>query len=156
MAWNTTLIDYTYTIAGEGVVIEAGGYITLAHELGHYLGLLHPFTNGKGEVGDYCDDTPDYDWDEYESYLVMLDETTTSPGEFYREAVKRVALDGTRFVSENFMDYDIGYMWSSTPDQRARVRTVLENAWMIPGPKIDLPGARSEDMVKPDKPKPVS
>lgn len=46
------------------------------------------------------------------------------------------------------MDYDIGYMWSSTPDQRARVRTVLENAWMIPGPKIDLPGARSEDMVK--------
>ena len=156
MIWNSSRIDETYTIVGEGVVVETGGYITLAHELGHYLGLLHPFTNSKGETGDYCDDTPDYDLDEYESYLALLGGTATSPVEYYREAVKRVALDGTRFVSENFMDYDIGYMWSSTPDQQARVRTVLENAWMIPGPKIDLSGARSADTVKPPKPEPVS
>jgi len=31
---------------------------TLTHEVGHYLGLLHPFTDSCTDPGDYCDDTP--------------------------------------------------------------------------------------------------
>lgn len=31
---------------------------TLTHEIGHFLGLLHPFQNGCDETNDYCDDTP--------------------------------------------------------------------------------------------------
>ncbi|MDI1234201.1 MAG: M43 family zinc metalloprotease [bacterium] len=31
---------------------------TLTHEIGHFLGLLHPFTDSCTDPGDYCDDTP--------------------------------------------------------------------------------------------------
>lgn len=31
---------------------------TLTHEIGHFLGLLHPFQNSCDENNDYCDDTP--------------------------------------------------------------------------------------------------
>ncbi|MDO5970148.1 M43 family zinc metalloprotease [Flavivirga aquimarina] len=31
---------------------------TLTHEMGHYLGLLHPWAGGACETNDYCDDTP--------------------------------------------------------------------------------------------------
>ncbi|MCS7017913.1 MAG: M43 family zinc metalloprotease [Cytophagales bacterium] len=31
---------------------------TLTHEIGHFLGLLHPFEGGCSEPNDYCEDTP--------------------------------------------------------------------------------------------------
>ncbi len=34
---------------------------TLTHEMGHYLGLLHPWAGGDCETNDYCDDTPAVD-----------------------------------------------------------------------------------------------
>ena len=45
--------------------------VTLAHELGHYLGLHHVFaetTNGTCEDTDYCKDTKSYNKQEYDSY----------------------------------------------------------------------------------------
>jgi PKD repeat protein len=51
--------DYVGTI-GTGSVSGAGR--TLTHEVGHYLGLLHPFEDGcegtGSNKGDRCDDTP--------------------------------------------------------------------------------------------------
>ncbi len=34
---------------------------TLTHEMGHYLGLLHPWGGANCEFNDYCDDTPAVD-----------------------------------------------------------------------------------------------
>ena len=131
---------------------------TLAHEMGHYLGLLHSFVDGKGNFGDYCDDTPDYCVNGYETFLSELDETFPYNDDNYRKVIQRVALNGRVFIADNIMDYEFGYLDRFTLEQRKRVRTVLENAWLLPGPKIEVePRARSgKKAVKPSVPKPVS
>ena len=57
----------------EGVIINAGHFgksessstynlgRTLTHEIGHYLGLLHPWGKQDCEFNDYCDDIPSVD-----------------------------------------------------------------------------------------------
>mgnify|MGYP005885160097 CR=1 FL=1 len=139
------------------VLEETMAYV-LAHEMGHYLGLLHPFVDGKGNFGDYCDDTPDYCVNGYETFLSELDETFPYSDDNYRKVIQRVALNGRVFIADNIMDYEFGYLDRFTLEQRKRVRTVLENAWLLPGPKIEVePRARSgKKAVKPSVPKPVS
>ncbi len=50
---------------------------TLTHEIGHYLGLLHPWGAGDCENNDYCDDTPAVDKPVYgnQSFLGCKGET---------------------------------------------------------------------------------
>ena len=155
VAWNRNFMYNEYELLGVTIDFDV---FTLAHELGHYLGLLHPFVVGDDNAGDYCDDTPEYDIDRYEAFLDGIDETFPYSDDNYRKMIQRVALDGRVFVSDNVMDYEYGYLDRFTPDQRKRVRTVLENAWLIPGPKIEVePQARNgKKAVKPSVPKPVS
>lgn len=122
--------------------------ITLTHELGHYLGLFHVFTNGEDKT-DYCDDTPDYDYEVYNNWLDDLGLTTWEQLlEHWPQPIERTSNDGVQFTSTNLMDYDYGLMERFTTDQRTRVRHVLTYSPLIPGPKIPVMRARGGEMRK--------
>lgn len=125
------MINNKYTYEPEDILPEGQQptwYLTLVHELGHYLGLIHVFSGGENGVStDHCDDTPDYDRPAYEKIKLFLKE-------------KRYARNGEEFTSTNVMDYYYGYRDRFTPDQRARVRHVLDYSPLIPGPKIEARG----------------
>jgi hypothetical protein len=87
---------------------------TLAHELGHFLGLYHTFDNC--EVGDYCDDTP--------PHLLQ-----GSPIE--RFSNNKSTCDGKSFISTNIMDY-LREVDHFTFDQRERMRAVYDIALFFP------------------------
>lgn len=114
--------------------------VTVAHELGHYLGLHHVFTEkdddktSSCEDTDYCEDTPSYDkqaYDDYYTYIIKHDE----PKNFFAKLVKRTNCSGSEFISYNIMDYAISYSNQFTNDQRNRIRHVLTYSPLIPGPK---------------------
>lgn len=114
--------------------------VTSAHELGHYLGLHHAFSeNEKGEIfdgcrdSDYCDDTPTYNKVYYDQWYT--EEMIAGNRDFYT-LVKRVnCLTNQKFDSSNIMDYAISYSNEFTTDQRNRIRHVLTYSPLIPGPK---------------------
>lgn len=110
-------------------IYEEDAYTTLAHELGHYLGLFHVFaeTDCYTET-DYCEDTPSYNRTDYMASLEAKEMTE-------QELYQRTSCDGVTFTSYNIMDYDYSYMNQFTGDQYLRVRHVLENSPLVPGPK---------------------
>ncbi len=123
---------------------------TLAHELGHYLGLHHVFTersaDGATEVADscgdtdYCDDTPSYNYKEYQSYVSELAGQAAQQGGqslSMSDLDWRSDCDGGRFTSTNLMDYSISLSYQFTRDQWKRVRRVLYYSPLIPGPKLN-------------------
>ncbi|MEG0797060.1 MAG: zinc-dependent metalloproteinase lipoprotein [Odoribacter sp.] len=124
--------NYVHCISLNGNYInEKDAYQTLAHELGHYLGLFHTFVKENcDEIGDYCDDTESYNRAEYETWL----KEQTPPMEFLK-VVKRTACGGSSFTSHNVMDYYYSYLDQFTPNQYSRIRHVLENSPLTPGPK---------------------
>ncbi len=115
--------------------------VTLAHELGHYLGLHHAFneddeeSDGLGKDctdSDYCEDTPPYNRYVYGLWLSHYYQESKLPMEaFQREDCNT----GDTFLSYNLMDYEISFSDRFTPDQRARMRHVLEYSPLIPGAK---------------------
>lgn len=120
-------------------------YITLAHELGHYFGLRHTFseaTTGCADT-DFCTDTPSYDkygangYDVYVQYIFqMLSMSPDFASTFnWNELFMRTDCNGEPFESHNIMDYAYCYLDEFTPQQRARVRHVLDYSPLIPGPK---------------------
>lgn len=106
----------------------------LAHELGHYLGLFHVFSEKECTETDYCDDTPNYDRKKYEESIAGMEDRATNP-----EAKNRTSCEGVLFTSYNIMDYFYTWQNQFTLDQYSRVRHVLENSPLIPGPKNVLP-----------------
>lgn len=111
-------------------IYEEDAYTTLAHELGHYLGLLHAFSENGCDETDYCDDTQNYDRTAYTEWL----STQSDPAN--PELYQRTDCEtGGTFISHNIMDYDYSYLDRFTLDQYTRVRHVLENSPLIPGPK---------------------
>lgn len=111
-------------------IYEEDAYTTLAHELGHYLGLFHAFSENGCDETDYCDDTQNYDRTAYTEWL----STQSDPAN--PELYQRTDCEtGVSFTSDNIMDYDYSYLDRFTPDQYTRVRHVLENSPLIPGPK---------------------
>lgn len=94
----------------------ANSVATFAHEAGHILGVEHVFAE------DYCDDTPWYDraaYVEQSLYNVYFDRSVEGSDE--------------RFISDNIMDFDYGFMTGFTPDQVERIQYTLEHTYFIPG-----------------------
>jgi zinc-dependent metalloproteinase lipoprotein len=112
---------------------------TLAHELGHYLGLLHVFAEkDNGEYADdckdtdHCEDTPSYNKLEYEKWLT---EYLKAPEISFSKAIKRTNCEGEEFNSHNIMDYSVTCADRISEDQYKRIRNVLYYSPLIPGPK---------------------
>lgn len=117
---------------------------TLAHELGHYLGLYHTFSeNDKHNElvddcvdTDYCEDTPSYNRKAYEvKRLQYGNKNRLTPLQF-DELLQRTSCTQKRFYSTNIMDYDICHQDAFTADQRKRIRTALYYSPLIPGTKF--------------------
>ena len=128
--------------------------VTLAHELGHYLGLHHMYTERDGEVvdscgdTDFCEDTPSYNRKEYNSFVEYYLNHTSKDKYDLKELCKRNACDGTIFYSANIMDYSIGYAYKFSKDQKYRMRWVLYNSPLMPGPKKNRKTIQRRDMGK--------
>lgn len=119
--------------------------LTLAHELGHYLGLFHVFSE-EGSLTDYCADTDTYDRKEYDEWLDSLTTALT-----FDRLAQRTDPGGKTFTSYNRMDYDYSYLNRFTSDQKIRIRHVLENSPLVPGPKRSSGVAKGAvDMSVPD------
>ena len=90
--------------------------VTMAHELGHYLGLYHAFTEKEKDGSyqpvdscgdtDYCKDTPSYNRIEYNNYLETLTINGSDPN-MTRKMLSRSSCDGKTFESDNIMDYSL-------------------------------------------------
>lgn len=123
--------------------------VTLAHELGHYLGLHHVFSDSPTDPcadTDYCDDTPNYDKSKYDNeyFADAFQNRETQPEKWtMKYLVKRQNCDGSWFDSHNLMDYVISYSDQFTVDQNTRIRHVLTYSPFIPGPKKGQSSTRS-------------
>lgn len=127
--------------------------VTLAHELGHYLGLHHAFDENDDSSlsaqcinSDYCEDTPSYNRTAYLMNLQAMISKAVQNGEkvSMAEAVKREnCKTGETFSSYNLMDYEISYSDRFTNDQRKRIRHVLTYSPLTPGPKKSKADTRS-------------
>lgn len=111
--------------------------VTLAHELGHYLGLFHAFSDNGCSDDDYCTDTPIYDRSNYVSWVNALieDNKAASKETSFKEISQRNSCSGEVFEAHNIMDYYYCYSDQFTKEQYNRVRHVLEFSPLIPGPK---------------------
>ncbi len=128
--YYTRLPAYPHSISLNSTYLyEETAYKTLVHELGHYLGLHHVFSEKDCEETDYCDDTPSYNREEYLSWLQENQEIS------FLQKCQRNGCESGTFISRNYMDYDYSYLELFTPDQFLRVRHVLENSPLLPGPK---------------------
>lgn len=126
----------------ELITKQVSGSITLAHELGHYFGLRHTFS--EAQIGcldtDFCEDTKSYDKSSYDMFVnqtyQLMNYSADYAGKFDWESLfKRTTCQDEEFTSHNIMDYAYSYLDEFTADQRLRVRHVLDYSPMIPGPK---------------------
>lgn len=131
--------------------------VTVAHELGHYLGLYHAFTESKasGNVEpvdscgdtDYCVDTYSYNRMEYTEYLERLSAADLRNANLL---LKRHSCDGVEFTSENIMDYSLTLGFKISKEQKQRIRNVLYYSPLMPGPKLDTSSStRAAEAEKP-------
>lgn len=112
--------------------------VTLAHELGHYLGLHHIFSEspeGTCEDTDYCEDTPSYNKNDYDQTFQWAVTGGVASDQLFAFLVKRKSCNGTEFISHNIMDYSVSYSDQFTQNQYDRIRHVLTYSPLIPGPK---------------------
>lgn len=126
---------------------------TLAHELGHYLGLFHAFSEKTGDKSnseeadndedtDYCTDTPSYNRVAYTKWYIKKAKEDAKALDM-RELVKRGNSQGKKWQSDNLMDYSVCYSMRFTPEQVHRMRQVLYYSPLIPGPKKVRPTTRA-------------
>lgn len=114
--------------------------VTLAHELGHYLGLYHVFAEDNTGTADncidsdYCTDTPSYNKTEYDDWLENFITSRLSRSTFM-QLFNRTNCSGTTFQSNNIMDYAYSLSYQFTQQQHDRMRHVLYYSPLIPGPK---------------------
>ena len=65
----------------------------------------------------------------------------------FAQAAQRQDRNGTTFTSYNIMDYYYSYRDRITPDQRARIRHVLDYSPLIPGPKIAVENMSRAEII---------
>lgn len=122
---------------------------TIAHELGHYFGLYHPFGESpKGRLNwnedtDWCKDTPTYNRYKYINMVnkFFKDNPEVKDEDLSDEQVeifltRKSPIDEQEFKSTNIMDYYYTTKSTFSPDQQKRVRYVLLHSPFIPGPKL--------------------
>lgn len=120
---------------------------TLAHELGHYLGLNHVFaektSKGKTEPADndndtdHCTDTPSYNRKKYVQWYSNFVKEHKGKTYTLRDVIVRENSKGKKWNADNFMDYSACLNLRFTPDQAYRMRQVLYYSPLMPGPKVD-------------------
>lgn len=136
---NTYIYNHQETYSSMDVVN------TLAHELGHFLGLRHVFSESTDPLStevedtDFCTDTPTYDRTKYTAwmaeYMKELDVIWTA--EQYERLCQRTnPLDGKTYTSTNIMDYSVCNPKDFSAQQAERMNFVLLHSPFIPGPKI--------------------
>lgn len=121
---------------------------TLAHELGHFLGLRHAFSEDAETYdrdvcidSDFCTDTPTYNKSAYDVFMQACMSSGGGVDNQEREMLlmREDCETGEEFRSTNIMDYAYTEANRFTPQQAARIRYVLEHSPYIPGPKVRLP-----------------
>lgn len=122
---------------------------TLAHELGHYLGLYHTFSENEHATydgcidSDYCEDTPTYNKVKYDADYMYIAMNEPENFTFSYLVMRTNCLTDETFVSHNIMDYAISWGDQFTPDQCKRIRHVLNYSPLIPGPKKETAATRT-------------
>ncbi|MBP5277712.1 MAG: zinc-dependent metalloproteinase lipoprotein [Prevotella sp.] len=130
--------------------------LTLAHELGHYIGLLHTFSQNECYEDDYCDDTKNCDYNAYEEELTRYMNEIAATGNKIEAAkvLRRISCeDGTDYRADNILDYMYTLGNVFTDQQKKRVHSVLNYCPMTPGPKMETYSSAktrsSEAFIKP-------
>ncbi len=160
---NALYVDQKYEGTRYTTDKESKGYqyntadpnATLAHELGHYLGLFHAFAEEKNDDSsepvdndddsDYCTDTPSYNRVAYTQWLsdyikeaqAIKKDTTLS----MRILAKRDNSQKQEWLADNLMDYSICFSMRFTLEQVQRIRQVLYYSPLMPGPKKVRPAS---------------
>ena len=112
---------------------------TVAHELGHYVGLLHTFSEIECEEDDGCEDTPISDYNNYIEYITDYIAKQQAAGKkiTIEEVAKRTdCKTGEEFIADNILDYAYTIGDVFTADQKKRTRHVLKYGALTPGPKL--------------------
>ena len=112
---------------------------TVAHELGHYVGLLHTFSEIECEEDDGCEDTPISDYNNYIEYITDYIAKQQAAGKkiTIEEVAKRTdCKTGKEFIADNILDYAYTIGDVFTADQKKRTRHVLKYGALTPGPKL--------------------
>lgn len=119
--------------------------VTLAHELGHYLGLFHDFSEPNDDSStddtdtdtDYCKDTKSYNRTQYNKWLEQYINDQNRKGEKFSldTCLYRSNSRGEAWESINVMDYSVTMGYYISDEQRNRIRQVLYYSPLIPGPK---------------------
>ena len=114
---------------------------TIAHELGHFLGLLHTFSEDECNEDDACTDTKNCDFNAYTSLLEALVASAERTGrtltlDMVSERIN--CEDATTYIARNVMDYAYCYSDELTEQQKTRMKHVLNYCPSVPGPKLDI------------------
>ena len=112
---------------------------TVAHEIGHYIGLLHTFSEIECEEDDGCEDTPISDYNNYIEYITDYIAKQQAAGKkiTIEEVAKRTdCITGREFIADNILDYAYTIGDVFTADQKKRTRHVLKYGALTPGPKL--------------------
>ena len=126
----------------EGTIKPTYIVSTVAHELGHYVGLLHTFSENECEEDDGCDDTHISDYENYLAYIQKYQNDEIAKGRdpnsfnIKELGTRTDCKTGEEFIADNILDYayTIGNVF--TADQKKRTRHVLKYGALTPGPKL--------------------
>ena len=143
--WGVT-INSQYILESQkwGNINPMCAWNTLAHELGHYLGLLHTFSENKCEEDDFCSDTKNCDYEAYidEVELFFKDIKEDATVSFWDLPRRTDCQTSEKYFAHNVMDYMYTIADSLTTQQRKRTRQVLNYCPSVPGVKIKEPTTR--------------